>query len=132
MIPELPRPRSVRTVPAGLAALLLGLGLSACGSNDPPLPPLAAEGREIARDSGCSACHGRNGDGGVGPAWVGLYGGSVELEGGEEITVDDDYLRRSITDPAAEKVAGFSVVMPNNNLEGDEIEAVLAYIRELQ
>ena len=95
-------------------------------------PPLAAQGREIARSSGCSACHGRNGEGGVGPTWSGVYGEPVELEGGETVTADDEYLYRSIADPAVEKVEGYSVVMPNNNLDDDEIAAVIAYIRELR
>jgi cytochrome c oxidase subunit 2 len=122
-----------RPLTLSVLALVLGLGMVACGgSNDPPLPPLAAEGRDIIRSSGCSACHGSDGDGGVGPSWIGLYGTTVELEGGDTVTVDDEYLHRSITDPAADKVAGYTVVMPNNHLDDDQIAAVVAYIRELR
>lgn len=124
---------SARSLVVAAAVLGAGAGIAGCGgSDDPPLPPLAAEGRQIIRDSGCSACHGRNGDGGVGPSWIGIYGESIELEGGETIIADDEYLHRSITDPAVEKVAGYSVVMPENNLDDDQIEAVVAYIRELR
>lgn len=84
------------------------------------------------RDSGCAACHGRNGAGGVGPAWTGLYGSTVELEGGEQVAADEDYLRRSIVDPEAEKVTGYNVVMPDNNLTGPEVDAVVAYIEALR
>jgi len=112
-----------------LAAILL----TACGGSDgPPLEPLAAEGREIVRSSGCVACHGRNGDGGVGPSWVGRFGATIELEGGEQVLVDTDYLTRSIQDPTAEQVAGFSVTMPPNNLTDDEVVAVIAYIEALR
>lgn len=106
--------------------------LSACGGSDEPaLEPLAAEGREIMRASGCVACHGRNGDGGVGPSWVGRHGTTIELEGGEQIVVDSDYLIRSIKEPNADRVAGFTVTMPENNLTDDEVTAVVAYIEAL-
>lgn len=116
-----------------LALTLLAAGvLGACGGSDgPPLEPLAAEGREITRNSGCAACHGRNGDGGVGPSWVGRFGTTAELESGEQVLVDADYLTRSIQDPEAEKVAGFTVTMPENNLTVAEVEAVVAYIQAL-
>ncbi len=118
---------------AVLATVVAALALTACGGSDgPPLEPLAAEGREIVRSSGCVACHGRNGDGGVGPSWVGRYGTTIELEGGEQVLVDSDYLTRSIQEPAAEQVAGFSVTMPPNNLTEDEVVAVIAYIEALR
>lgn len=115
-----------------LAALLAlaGGGLVGCGS-DPELPPQAAQGRDINRDRGCAACHGRNGAGGVGPAWVGLYGATEELASGETVTVDDDYIRRSITDPDADIVAGYNIKMPDNTLTDTEIDAVIAYIKAL-
>lgn len=118
----------------GLPAAIAAAGLlGACGGSDgPPLEPLAAEGREIVRSSGCVACHGSNGDGGVGPSWVGRFGTTIELEGGQQVLVDTDYLTRSIQDPGADQVAGFSVTMPDNNLTEDEIVAVIAYIEALR
>ncbi len=46
--------------------------------------------------------------------------------------VDTDYLTRSIQDPAADQVAGFSVTMPPNNLTENEVVAVIAYIEALR
>lgn len=83
------------------------------------------------RASGCVACHGRNGDGGVGPSWVGRFGSTIELEGGEQVLVDTDYLIRSIQEPNAQRVAGFTVAMPENNLTDAEVSAVVAYIEAL-
>ncbi len=121
------------TLAGPLVAAAFAMALAACGGSDgPPLEPLAAEGREIIRTSGCVACHGRNGDGGVGPSWVGRFGSTIELEGGEQVLVDMDYLTRSIKDPTAEQVAGFSVTMPPNNLTDDEVVAVIAYIEALR
>ncbi len=130
--PSIPPPRRRRPIGAAVLALGAALTLGACGGSDIDLPPLASEGRSVARGSGCAACHGRNGDGGVGPAWVELYGSTVELDGGERVVADRDYLRLAITDPKAQLVDGYTVPMPENNLDADEVEAVLAYIEALQ
>lgn len=125
------RPRPIRALAPVLLGLMTILPLAACGDDGPPLPPEAARGRDIIRGSGCSACHGSNGNGGVGPAWVGLWGTMEELEGGQQVLVDADYVRRSITDPSADRVAGYTVTMPDNSLDDDEIDAVIAYIEAL-
>src|SRR5829696_6182792 len=54
----------------------------ASGGNGGPNLALAAEGKDIAARNGCAACHGANGEGGVGPPWVGLLGCEVELNDG--------------------------------------------------
>jgi cytochrome c oxidase subunit 2 len=126
---------STNRLARGATLVLLAIGalglLAACGDDGPELSPQAAEGRDLIRDRGCAACHGRNGGGGVGPSWVGLHGTMEELESGEEVLVDADYLRRSIVDPSADRVAGYSVTMPDNTLDDDEIDAVIAYIEAL-
>ncbi len=117
--------------PAVAAVLLLA---SACGGESEPelnLSPLGTEGREIANSSGCSACHGNRGQGSVGPAWAGLPGEEVELEDGTIVVADDEYLARAIADPQAEVVGGYTITMPENALTDEEIDAVIAYIKEL-
>ncbi len=110
---------------------------AACGSSGtveqstPALSPLALEGRDLASTSGCASCHGANGEGSIGPAWVGLAGSDVELADGSTVTADSDYLRRSIAEPGAQSVAGFTIAMPPNTLTPEEIDAVVAYIEEL-
>lgn len=114
-----------------LAALV---AVGGCGAAEPDreLSELATQGREIALSSGCSACHGDNGEGGVGPAWQGLAGSTVELEGGGAVIADREYLRRAIVDPQADVVAGTSITMPVTELADSEIGALVAYIEELQ
>jgi cytochrome c oxidase subunit 2 len=117
-----------------LGALLMPLLLlaAACGgSSRAELSPEAERGRRIANTSGCASCHGADGSGGVGPKYIGLYGSQVTLTDGSTVVADDEYLRRSITDPAAELVEGYTVIMPISGLSADDIEDVLAYIREL-
>ena len=60
---------------------------------------------------GCNACHSVDGSEMVGPTWLGIYGAQETLEDGTPVTVDDEYLRRSIYDPDAQMVAGFQNVM---------------------
>lgn len=127
----------MRVVTRSLLAVLLVAGLAGCGGDDPggsggpALSPAGEAGRQLARDKGCAACHGANGEGNVGPAFVGLYGSDVPLQGGTTVVADDDYLTRSIKDPGADKVEGFNLPMPTNNLSDAEIASILDYLRDL-
>lgn len=123
---------------AGVASILLVLGTAACGGGDSELSEIAQRGKNTANANGCASCHGSDGQGGVGPTWVGLAGSEVVLkvpedEGGgtRTVTADDDYLRRAILDPAAEEVEGYTVKMPTNALSEAEADDVIAYIKEL-
>jgi len=107
--------------------------LTACGTNSATvdLSPAAQEGRSVVRSKGCASCHGSDGGGGVGPAFVGLFGADVRLEGGEIIVADREYLVESIVDPQAKIVEGYNLPMPRTELTDDEIDAVIDYIEEL-
>jgi cytochrome c oxidase subunit 2 len=95
------------------------------------LSPAGQTGRELARSNGCAACHGLNGEGGTGPALVGLYGSAVTLEDGSRVTADDAYLTESIRNPDAKLVPGYSIAMPAYDLDDAELASILAYVREL-
>ena len=122
------RKRSALIILLGIA-----LALSACSGGEPAsdLSAAAREGRAVALDRGCAACHGEKGEGGVGPGWRGLFGSAVELEGGASVLADDAYLRQAIVDPDSEVVAGSTISMPVTNLSDREVEALIAYIKEL-
>jgi len=113
------------------AALTGGCG----GSNEPTttLTPTGQAGREVARAAGCAACHGSDGEGveGLGPAFVGLFGSTVELADGSSVVADRDYLGRSIIEPDAQVTAGFSLPMPPYQLSGDDLSAILDYLEEV-
>ena len=122
----------VSIVPAGALLITLMLTAAACGgSSRAEMSPEAENGRRIANTKGCASCHGSDGTGGVGPKLAGLYGSDVALSDGSTVVADDAYIRRSIIEPEAQRVAGYTLKMPVVGLEADEIEAVLAYIREL-
>ena len=122
------------TIISPLATAVVLLGVASCGGRDDApgrLSAAAEEGRQIANRSGCAACHGNNGQGGVGPAWAGELGKQIELTDGSTVTADEDYMWRSIAEPSAQVRAGFTVSMPENELTEDEIDKVVAYILAL-
>lgn len=121
---------------ATAVAAILALGLAACGDDDDVASargddPQAAEGEQLFSANGCADCHSTTGGSGQGPHLDGIYGEEVELDDGSTVTADDEYLARSIDDPRADIVDGFSPQMPNFNLDDDEVDAVVAYIRSL-
>lgn len=127
----------VRIVSIGLTSLVLGAALlSACASSGPgDVSGLSAEaqrGAELYVVRGCQSCHGAEGSGGIGPAVAGIAGTERELIDGTVVIADTEYLRRSITDPNAEIVAGYSIRMPENRLSDADVDALVAYIEELE
>lgn len=119
----------------GAMALVVALvtGAVGCGDDTPTrsLSPEAERGREIALTNGCVACHGHDGEGPIAPAWRGLYESTVTLDDGTTVIADDAYLRRSVLEPDAQRVAGYALQMPAYDLDDEELDALIAYIREL-
>jgi cytochrome c oxidase subunit 2 len=97
---------------------------------------VGTRGLMLYKVTGCVACHSTDGTRLVGPSFKGIYGKTdiVVTDGQErEITVDEEYIRRSITQPDADKVKGFeNIPMPLQNLTDREIEEIIAYIKELK
>jgi len=130
--------RPALLVHTGLA-VAIAIGAAACGGSgggsdaagDTPMSEAGARGHAIAKSNGCAGCHGSDGQGGVGPTWVGLYGSEVELADDTTVVADDEYLERAISDPGADIVKGASVKMPSNDLSDEQIADVIAYIRDL-
>lgn len=114
-----------------VTAFTIALTLAACGgSGDEGLSALAEEGQALLTSEGCAACHGSNGEGGIGPVLAGLAGSQVELADGTTLTADNAYIRKSITDPSAQTVAGYEIQMPENALDPGQVDAIVAWIEE--
>jgi len=71
-------------------------------------PALVARGKTLYTRDSCSGCHSLSGAAGAGPSFKGLAGGTTTLSNGQTITADDAYLERSITDPDAQIVKGYT------------------------
>jgi cytochrome c oxidase subunit 2 len=112
-------------------------GIAACSSSDESsdttvaLTGEAAKGQEVVQDLGCTTCHTVDGSDGVGPTFKGLAGSKVTLEGGDEVTADEAYLRTSITDPGKQVVEGFRPVMPERELTDAQVDQIIAYLQAL-
>ena len=89
------------------------------------------KGQALVSANGCAACHSVNGAAVVGPTWQGLFGSTVELEGGSSVTADEAYLTESIKDPKAKVVKGFQPTMPVYPFTDEEIANIVAYIKTL-
>ena len=125
---------SVKLSALATAVALLALGACSSSSSSAPadLSPEAATGREISISAGCASCHGEDGNGRVGPKWIGLADSQVTLSDGTVVTADDAYLYESIKDPGAKKRRGASGIMPANKLTDEEIASIIAFIRALK
>jgi len=94
--------------------------------------PLVAEGRTLAQEQGCLACHTTDGSPLLGPTWLGLYGKQETLSDGSTVEVDEEYLRESIVDPNAKLVEGFPPSMsPYAHLSEAQLDALIAYLKSL-
>lgn len=92
----------------------------------------AALGEKLFKQN-CVACHNVDGTKLVGPALNGLYGKSENLADGSSVQVDDNYLRESITLPAAKIVAGYPPAMtPFAHLTDTEVDGLVDYLKGLE
>lgn len=94
---------------------------------------LASAGRRLFHDIGCDSCH-RFDAQGRGPMLTGLFGATVLLTDGTHVVADQDYLRRSILNPAADVVAGFVPLMPpfQGVLDEEQVLLLVEYIKSIR
>ncbi|MCX6258358.1 MAG: cytochrome c oxidase subunit II [Bacteroidia bacterium] len=95
------------------------------------------QGYQLIKDNGCIGCHSTDGTKLVGPSFRGSFGvkKTVISAGKEhEITVDKDYIYKSIVDPNADIVKGFNLgIMPSfkNKISDQDIDKISDYIKSL-
>lgn len=94
------------------------------------------DGKKLATEKGCIACHSLDGSKGVGPTFKGLFGSQVKvLKEGKPVTVtaDEAFLKESIIAPAATIVEGFPPIMPPNpDMPDDQAAAMIEFIKSLK
>jgi len=94
-------------------------------------------GAKILQQIGCNACHSLDGSTIVGPSYKGLFGHKITViaNGQEkEVTADEEYIRRSILEPDAEVVKGFSKGLMQSykgQLSDEEIDQIIDYLKTL-
>ena len=93
--------------------------------------PVAA-GEKLFNDLACNTCH-QAGPQGRAPVLAGLFGKTIQLQGGGTAVVDEAYLRESIVNPQAKVVAGFQPIMPTFQglVTEEQLLQLIAYVRSL-
>ncbi len=92
-------------------------------------------GSKWIEKNGCVACHSLDGEVIVGPSWLGLFGSEVPLDDGTTVIADEDYIRKSILQPAAQVHEGFNGnLMPPSfadSLTAEQIDQIVAFIQSI-
>src|ERR1044072_119461 len=93
----------------------------------------AAAGQSMFESLGCASCHGANGEGGRGPALLGVFNSNVVLGGNQTVKADEGYLRESITYPQAKIVNGFGPIMPSfqGQVNEEQLLKLVAFVKSL-
>ena len=81
--------------------------------------------------NGCLGCHSLDGKKLVGPTFKGLFGSAVTVSAAGKqrtIVVDLAYLEKSISDPTADIVAGFSDLMPRTAYSSEQVHEMAELI----
>lgn len=94
------------------------------------------EGTRLLTLKGCVACHTIDGSKLIAPTFKGMFGSTetVVTDGvSRQITVDEEYIRKSILDPNADLVEGYQALMPPQRdlLTDEEIDAIIEVLKEL-
>ena len=94
------------------------------------------DGKQLATEKGCLACHSLDGTKGVGPTFKGLFASRVTvLKEGKSlaVTVDEAFLKESIRLPAVTIVEGFPPIMPGNpDMPDEEVTALVEFIKSVK
>jgi len=94
------------------------------------------EGTRLLTLKGCVACHTIDGSKLIAPTFKGMFGSTetVVTDGvSRQITVDEEYIRKSILEPNADLVEGYQALMPPQRdlLTDEEIDAIIEVLKEL-
>lgn len=84
-------------------------------------------------NKGCNACHSLDGSRLVGPSFAGLYGSTREFADGTSAPADENYIRTSILNPAAQIVKGYpnAMIAFEGQITDDEITDLIAFMNAL-
>jgi cytochrome c oxidase subunit 2 len=101
-------------------------------SNSNAGTPGVEKGKALFTAKACFGCHSTDGSPKVGPSLKGVFGKEEELQSGEKVKVDENYLKESMLNPAAKVVKGFAPSMPPLQLSDQEMSDLIAYIKSLK
>src|ERR1700678_3641738 len=93
---------------------------------------LAQNGERLFASMGCNACHSGNAAA-RGPNLAGVYGSKLQLTSGQEVLVNDAYLRDAILNPSQHITAGYAPIMPTyqGQISEDGLIDLVEYLKTL-
>jgi cytochrome c oxidase subunit 2 len=93
---------------------------------------LASRGEKLFQDLACHTCHAPGAEA-RGPVLEGLFGKTVQLQGGRTVVADENYIRESIMNPQAKIVAGYQPLMPTFQglIDEERLLELIAHIKAL-
>ena len=102
-------------------------------SGGAPEGSLASAGEKLFAELACNTCH-RPDSRGRGPVLAGIFGRPVQLQNGEAVPADEQYLRESILQPSAKVTAGYQPVMPTYQgvVTEEQLLQLIEYIKSLK
>ncbi len=92
-------------------------------------------GSQLYQLKGCVACHSTDGSPRVGPTFKGLFGKKEEVKSGgkkETVVVDEAFVRKFISEPNIVHIEGYPPIMPKISMTGEELTALVDYIKSLK
>jgi cytochrome c oxidase subunit 2 len=102
------------------------------------IPEGEPPGLTILKQNACISCHSLDGTKLIGPTFRGIYGRVetvIEGENEYEITVDDDYIKKSIYEPNAQLVKGYNeglMISYREQIDEEAMEQVIDYLKTLK
>lgn len=98
---------------------------------------MRVSGGELFTRLSCETCHregaATEGLPARGPTLAGLFETDVKLVGGDVVTADESYIRRSILEPQAQVVEGWQPIMPTfkGQVTEEQLNALVDYVKSL-
>jgi cytochrome c oxidase subunit 2 len=94
-------------------------------------------GFAVLQKNGCNACHSVDGSKLIGPSYLGSWGNTRVVVTGRdkrEVTVDEEYVTRSIYEPNADVVDGYNqglMLSYKGLVSEEEVKLIIEYLKEL-
>ena len=93
---------------------------------------LAQNGERLFASLSCNACHNGQPDA-RGPSLADVYGSKLTLSTGQQVQVDDAYLRQAILNPSSHITQGYTPIMPTyqGQISEEGLISLVEYIKNL-
>jgi cytochrome c oxidase subunit 2 len=94
---------------------------------------LAQNGERLFASMGCNACHSGNAAA-RGPSLAGVYGSKLTLTTGQQVLVNEAYLRDAILNPSQHITAGYAPIMPTyqGQISEEGLIDLVEYLKSLK